>query len=80
METIISGARALFAWRVALALLSRQVIHLNLIGWIIEPFAYLGLFFYYWVYPSPQPPKHEAQRCEVVMIMVMLSRDDRGGK
>jgi protein-S-isoprenylcysteine O-methyltransferase Ste14 len=48
MRVVISGARAPSVWRVALALLSRQVICLNLMGWIIGSFAYLGLFFYFW--------------------------------
>jgi hypothetical protein len=51
MRVVISGASAPSVWRVALALLSRQVIHLNLMGWIVGSFAYLGLFFYFWALP-----------------------------
>ena len=57
MKVVISGARAPSVWRVALALLSRQVIHLNLMGWIIESLAYMGLFFYYWALPQSIAPQ-----------------------
>jgi hypothetical protein len=52
MRVVISGARAPSVWRVALALLSHQVIYLNLMGWIIGSFAYLSLFLYSWALPQ----------------------------
>ena len=55
---------------IASALLSRQVTYLNLKTCIIGPFANLGLYPDFGPYPSPQPPKHEAQRGEVVIVGV----------
>ena len=55
---------------IASTLLSRQVTYLNLKTCIIGPFANLGLYPDFGPYPSPQPPKHEAQRGEVVIVGV----------
>jgi hypothetical protein len=52
METVISGARAPSAWRVALALLSRQVIHLNLMGCAIGPSCYWAYAIRFWALPQ----------------------------
>jgi hypothetical protein len=71
MRVVISGARAPSVWRVALALLSRQVICLNLMGWIIGSFAYLGLFFYFWALPQSTAPQARASK--------RRSGDDNGG-
>ena len=47
-----------------------KLTHLNLMGCIIGPSINLGLCPDFGPYPSPQPPKHEAQRGEVVIVGV----------
>jgi hypothetical protein len=56
--------------RVAALLLWRQVLYLNVMDYLVGPLMNLGLCPDFGPYPSPQPPKHEAQRGEVVMMGV----------
>jgi hypothetical protein len=59
-------------WRVAFALLSRQVIYLNLMGCIIGSFDHWAYTIYFWALAQSTTPKHEAQRDEVVIVVVAM--------
>ena len=44
-------------WRVASALLSRQVIHLNLMGCAIGPSCYWAYAIHFWALPQSTAPQ-----------------------